>query len=215
MTTNENGDLSLIELFNKFPDDKAAEAWFVERRWPDGIDCPKCSCDDIQIGTSHPDMPYRCRGCRKYFSVKTDTMMHSSKLGYRIWALALYMITSRPKGVSSVQMSKDLGITQKSAWHLMHRIRETMAYEEDQLFGEVEVDEAFIGGKEKNKHSKKKLRGNWIEGKTIVMGARERGNGVGASPDTSAEVLCSGVTAAAGGTSVFSENYDLNTGKRV
>ena len=145
-----------------FPDDKAAEEWFVQKRWPDGARCPKCDSDNIQIGPKHPDMPYRCRACRKFFSVKTDTVMHSSKLGYQVWAIAIYLVTVKPKGISSVQLHKELGITQKTAWHLAHRLRKTWDYQQDKLLGEVEVDETYIGGKEKNKHSKKKLpRWSW------------------------------------------------------
>ena len=180
MNTKEstNKDLSLMDLFRMFPDDKSAEDWFVKKRWPDGVCCPKCESDNIQIGPKHPDMPYRCRTCRKFFSVKTDTVMHSSKLGYQVWAVAIFLVMTYPKGFSSIQLSKDLGITQKSAWHLAHRLRETWNYKHEKMVGEIEVDEAYFGGKEKNKHSKKKLRaGRGAVGKAPVMGARERSTG--------------------------------------
>ena len=171
-------NISLMELFRMFPDDKTAEDWFVQKRWPDGVRCPKCGCDNIQIGPKHPDMPYRCRTCRRFFSVKTDTVMHSSKLGYQVWAVAIFLVMTYPKGMSSVQLGKDLGISQKSAWHLAHRLRKTWDYKHDKLSGKAEVDEAYFGGKEKNKHSKKKLRaGRGPVGKMPVVGARERETG--------------------------------------
>ncbi|MCZ0937383.1 MAG: IS1595 family transposase [Caldilineaceae bacterium] len=174
----ETNDLTLLDLFRKFPNDAAAEKWFEKKRWPNGICCPKCNSDNIQVGPKHPDMPYRCRTCRKFFSVKTDTAMHSSKLGYQTWAVAIFLIMTRPKGYSSVQLGKDLGISQKSAWHLAHRLRQTWDYQHDKMVGEVEVDEAYFGGKERNKHSRKKLRsGRGAVGKIPVVGARERWSG--------------------------------------
>ncbi len=175
---SESKELSLMDLFRMFPDDKTAENWFVKKRWPTGVRCPKCDSDNIQIGPKHPDMPYRCRTCRKFFSVKTDTVMHSSKLSYQVWAIAIYLVTINPKGMSSVQLHKELGVTQKTAWHLAHRLRQTWDYKHDKLIDEVEVDETFIGGKEPNKHSKKKLRaGRGTVGKIPVVGARERWSG--------------------------------------
>ena len=174
--------LSMIDLIRMFPDDDAAEKWFVEQRWPMGIDCPKCSSPDIQEDSQHPKMPYRCRYCGAFFSVKTDTVMHGSKLGYQVWAIATYLITTHPKGISSIQLSKMLSISQKAAWHLAHRIRESFACMQDglaegQLEGEVEVDEAYFGGREKNKHARRKLHERWREGKMPVMGALERWSG--------------------------------------
>lgn len=168
--------MSFIELMKKFPNDEVAEKWFVENRWKDGISCPKCGCDNIQTKTTHPEMPFRCRSCRKFFSVKTGTAMEGSNLGYQVWVIAIFLLTTNLKGVSSMKLHRDLGITQKAAWHLAHRIRETYNDKEDrdEFSGTVEVDETFIGGKEKNKHESKRSHTRGPSGKAVVMGMKNR-----------------------------------------
>ena len=106
--------ISLIELFEMFPDDATAEAWFVKSRWPEGVRCAHCDGDNVSLDSKHPTMPYHCRGCRLFFSAKTDTVMHSSKLGYRKWALAIYIVTTGIKGTSSMKLHRDLEISQKT-----------------------------------------------------------------------------------------------------
>ena len=169
--------LTLAELFRMFPDDATAERWFAEQRWPEGLHCPYCGSVNVQPGAKHKTMPYRCREkeCAKRFSVRTKTPMESSKLGFQVWAIALYQVTTNLKGVSSMKLHRDLGITQRSAWFLAHRLREAWKDNGTQFSGPVEVDETFIGGKEKNKHANKKLRaGRGAVGKAIVVGAKDR-----------------------------------------
>jgi len=167
--------LSLYKFFSMFPDEEAARLHFEKQRWGDSIICPHCGSKHIVECKDHKPMPYRCKECRKHFSVRTGTVMEESRLPLHKWLLCTYIMTTSRKGVSSVQMGKHLECTQKTAWFLMQRIRETWESDSDKLNGAVEVDETFIGGKEKNKHaSKKRAWGRGATGKDIVVGAKSR-----------------------------------------
>ena len=121
-------------------------------------------------------MPYRCSDCRSYFSVKTGTVMHMSRLPLRKWVFAIYLHLTSLKGVSSMKLHRDIGVSQKSAWYMLQRIRKAWdSGDLEQFAGPVEVDETHMGGKERNKHSKKKLRaGRGGVGKAVVVGAKDR-----------------------------------------
>ena len=169
--------ISLLDALEQFGDDEKANEWFVVRRWPDGIRCLECDSDRVVRRKSKRTTPlYHCNDCKYDFTVKVGTIMEDSKISLRKWALAFYLMSTNLKGVSSMKLHRDLGITQKSAWFMEHRIRETWNDETGKKFaGPVEVDETYIGGLEKNKHEWKKLKaGRGSVGKTPVAGIKDR-----------------------------------------
>ena len=170
--------LTIQRLFRIFRDDETAECWFKKQRWPDGPVCPHCGCRRA-VSTTHPTMSWRCKDCRKFFSVKKGTVMESSKLGFQAWAIVTYMATTNLKGISSMKIHRELGITKKSAWHLIQRVREAFLQNAPILSGAVEVGETYMGGKGK----KSKRTGNrGRQGKVTVMGAKQHDDKVVACP---------------------------------
>ena len=143
--------ISLVKIMDMFPSETAAEVWFAAARWPEGPHCPHCGSTDVQMGAKHK-MPYRCRekACRKRFSVRIGTVMEGTNLSYREWAITICLCLTSLNGVSSMKLHRDLNITQKSAWHLAHRIREGFAMGDDVFSGPVKADEADMGGLRKN-----------------------------------------------------------------
>lgn len=117
--------LSQIDLCKMFPDNGKAEDGFIEARWGDQVKCPHCEPGNIQGRTAHPDMRFRCRKCRKFFSTKTGTVMQGSNFGCQVWAIALFQMAANLQGVSSMKLHQDLGIAQKNAWQLAYRLQET------------------------------------------------------------------------------------------
>ena len=123
------GKATLAQLMETFPNDRAAEDWFARQRWPDGVRCAHCRSDNVRTRKRRKPQPYHCRDCRRDFSVKTDTLMHGSPKGCRIWAIMVHLAATKLEDASFLKLHRDLGITQRSAWFAAHRIRE--AYDED------------------------------------------------------------------------------------
>ncbi len=158
--------ISLFELTELFPDEASAERWFIEQRWPDGIRCAFCESDDAKPVPQAKPMPWWCKHCRKYFSIRTRTVMHRSKLPLRKWLFAMYLVATNLKGISSLKLHRDLGISQPAAWFLLHRIRKAFESGDALLSGPIEIDEAYLGGTARNRPKHRRL--------TAVVGIRDR-----------------------------------------
>ena len=171
--------MTLVQLMDMFPTEDAAREWFESVIWPDGRHCPKCGCTETSAVPNAKPMPYHCKGCRSYFSVKTGTAMQSSKVPLRKWAIAIYLCLTSLKSVSSMKLQRDLGVSQPTAWFMMHRIREAWCDDDGEPFdGPAEVDETYMGGKRKNMSNAQrralKDTGRGAGGKTAVIGIKDR-----------------------------------------
>lgn len=183
---------SLLEMMRAIPDEQAAIDHFTAIRWKRGAFCPHCK--STRVYHFSDNRTHKCGDCRKRFSIRVGTIFEDSKLPLRTWMLAIWLITSHKKGIASTQLAKDLGITQKSAWFVTHRLRyaiRTQSFSRP-LDGVIESDETFVGGKEKNKHAWQRTGGKQGgKGKTAVLGILERGGELrtGVTPNLSARTV--------------------------
>lgn len=170
---------SLVHLLDHFKEESTCIEYLVQTRWNGGaVCCPHCGNEKVYT----TNRGYKCadKDCYKKFTVTTGTIFENTKISLRFWFAAIYLGTAHKKGISSLQLSRDLNITQKTAWFLLHRVREMLNENApDLLDGTVEVDETFVGGKNKNRHNdKKKDKNDNLAGKTPVFGTLQRGGDV-------------------------------------
>lgn len=145
-------NISVFEFLQKFPNEDACEQYILSARFPRGVYCPFCS--NHRVYRLETQKRFKCGSCRKQFTVRTGSVLAESKVPLQKWLMTAWIMTSHPKGVSSIQLAKTLGVTQKTAWFLAHRIREAFNQNGSLFSGTVEVDETYIGGKEKKDHAK-------------------------------------------------------------
>jgi transposase-like protein len=178
--------LTLIDVIRNFSDPDVCVQFVASLRWSDGPECPMCGGKDHSyLKTRHI---WKCKACKKQFSVKVGTIFEDSPIGLDKWLCAMWLMTDCKNGISSYEMARDLGIIQKSAWFMLHRVRKAQQSGSIMKLGSngaaVEVDETFIGGKSRNMHREvraRKITGTVSNGKVVVMGMLERGGKVKAT----------------------------------
>jgi transposase-like protein len=167
---------TLQEAIKYFSDKETCTTFMAQLRWPEGVTCPNCNGKAVSYLSTR--FMWKCKACKKQFSVKVGTIMEDSPIGLDKWLAAMWMIANCKNGVSSYEIHRAIGVTQKSAWFLLHRIRlamQTGTFEK--LSGQVEVDETYIGGLARNMHRSehsRKITGTGGSGKVAVMGLLER-----------------------------------------
>lgn len=169
--------ITLIELMALFPNEEAATKWFESIFWAKGRCCGKCGSENTKEVPNAKPMPYWCTDCRSYFSVKTGTAIARSNIPLQKWAIAIYLCLTSLKSVSSMKLHRDIGVSQKTAWFMLHRIREAWSHDSDGGFnGPVEADETYFGGKRANMSNSKReaLEGRGTVGKSAVTGIKDR-----------------------------------------
>ena len=182
-TCTSNNQPSTFAFFERFPTEKSAREYLINARWPHGIICPHCGHDEVYRIRNGKLFTCKDNKCRKQFTVRIGTVMEDSPIPLRKWLYAMYLFGIHSKGVASTKMAELIGVTQKTAWFMDHRLREAFADNKLMFEGVVEVDETYVGGKERNKHERKKLHaGRGGVGKTAVMGIVQRGGDMVAFP---------------------------------
>lgn len=221
--SDRNG-MTLVELMQMFPTEDHARRWFEKWIWAKGRRCPICGSDHtVECNTEIHPLPYRCYNCKQYFSVRCGTVMERSKVPLQKWAFAIYLHLTSLKGVSSMKLHRDIGVTQKTAWFMLQRIREAWKPEDLPKFtGPVEADETYIGGKRKNMSNAKRKAlaeagaGRGPDGKVAVVGVKDRNTNrvtAKAVSDTTGATLKGFVLAATiAGTTVYTDDASAYNG---
>jgi transposase-like protein len=185
---------SILDLIKTFPDEQTCIDHLEALRWGGNVVSP---FDETSKVYKCQGNKYRCRNTGRYFNIKTKTLFEDTKVGLPKWFLAIWLVTSHKKGISSLQLSRDIDVTQKTAWFMLHRIRKCFGIENNnELDNNVEVDETYVGGKNKNRHREKKVegsRGRSTKDKTPVVGMVERGGKLNAqtmqAPTLTTEII--------------------------
>jgi transposase-like protein len=168
--------ISTFQLFEMFPDEQTARAYLEDRLWPNGAVCPQCKSGERITSRSKGGFKH-CNACKFDFTVRTGTIFGRSHIPLHKWVYAMYLLVTARKGISSLQLAKEIGVTQHSAWFMLQRLREACSTPDsiDKLKGIIEIDEAFFGGKDANKHAHLRGGSRGGKGKVAVLGMRQRG----------------------------------------